>query len=337
MLNTIIIGASGYTGAELAKIVNRHPQLTLCGLYVSATSLDAGKPLSALHGQLRDVVDLPLQPLTDIKTAAANIDIVLLATAHEVSHDIAAEFLNLGCQVFDLSGAFRVKADDFYRQYYNFEHKYDEWLENAVYGLAEWNHDQIRQAQLVAVPGCYPTAAQLALKPLLVAGLLDCDQWPVINAVSGVSGAGRKASMTNSFCEVSFQAYGLFTHRHQPEIAHHLNCDIIFTPHLGNFKRGILATITAKLAIGVTADEVTAAMESAYLNAADQHAVRLLKNKTAKLDDVVGSCFCDIGWQVQGEHIILTAAIDNLLKGASSQAVQCINIRNGFPQLTALV
>ncbi|MCD9557010.1 N-acetyl-gamma-glutamyl-phosphate reductase [Photobacterium carnosum] len=337
MLNTIIIGASGYTGAELAKIVNRHPQLTLCGLYVSATSLDAGKPLSALHGQLRDVVDLPLQPLTDIKTAAANIDIVLLATAHEVSHDIAAEFLNLGCQVFDLSGAFRVKADDFYRQYYNFEHKYDEWLENAVYGLAEWNHDQIRQAQLVAVPGCYPTAAQLALKPLLVAGLLDCDQWPVINAVSGVSGAGRKASMTNSFCEVSLQAYGLFTHRHQPEIAHHLNCDIIFTPHLGNFKRGILATITAKLAIGVTADEVTAAMESAYLNAADQHAVRLLKNKTAKLDDVVGSCFCDIGWQVQGEHIILTAAIDNLLKGASSQAVQCINIRNGFPQLTALV
>ncbi|MCD9499486.1 N-acetyl-gamma-glutamyl-phosphate reductase [Photobacterium carnosum] len=337
MLNTIIIGASGYTGAELAKIVNRHPQLTLCGLYVSATSLDAGKLLSALHGQLRDVVDLPLQPLTDIKTAAANIDIVLLATAHEVSHDIAAEFLNLGCQVFDLSGAFRVKADDFYRQYYNFEHKYDEWLENAVYGLAEWNHDQIRQAQLVAVPGCYPTAAQLALKPLLVAGLLDCDQWPVINAVSGVSGAGRKASMTNSFCEVSLQAYGLFTHRHQPEIAHHLNCDIIFTPHLGNFKRGILATITAKLAIGVTADEVTAAMESAYLNAADQHAVRLLKNKTAKLDDVVGSCFCDIGWQVQGEHIILTAAIDNLLKGASSQAVQCINIRNGFPQLTALV
>lgn len=337
MLNTIIIGASGYTGAELAKIVNRHPQLTLCGLYVSATSLDAGKPLSALHGQLRDVVDLPLQPLTDIKTAAVNIDIVLLATAHEVSHDIAAEFLNLGCQVFDLSGAFRVKADDFYRQYYNFEHKYDEWLENAVYGLAEWNHDQIRQAQLVAVPGCYPTAAQLALKPLLVAGLLDCDQWPVINAVSGVSGAGRKASMTNSFCEVSLQAYGLFTHRHQPEIAHHLNCDIIFTPHLGNFKRGILATITAKLAIGVTADEVTAAMESAYLNAADQHAVRLLKNKTAKLDDVVGSCFCDIGWQVQGEHIILTAAIDNLLKGASSQAVQCINIRNGFPQLTALV
>ncbi|PSW33036.1 N-acetyl-gamma-glutamyl-phosphate reductase [Photobacterium phosphoreum] len=337
MLNTVIIGASGYTGAELAKIVNRHPQLTLSGLYVSANSLDAGKPLSDLHGQLKAVIDLPLLPLTDIKATAATADIVLLATAHEVSHDIATGFLNAGCQVFDLSGAFRVKADDFYRQYYGFEHQYSEWLDSAVYGLAEWNSDDIRQAQLIAVPGCYPTASQLALKPLVVAGLLDSQQWPVINAVSGVSGAGRKTTMTNSFCEVSLQAYGLFTHRHQPEIAHHLNCDVIFTPHLGNFKRGILATITAKLAAGVTAEDVTAAMESAYLQTTDQHAVRLLGNKTAQLDDVVGSCFCDIGWQVQGEHIILTAAIDNLLKGAASQAMQCINIRNGFPQLTALV
>ncbi|PSW61483.1 N-acetyl-gamma-glutamyl-phosphate reductase [Photobacterium kishitanii] len=337
MLNTVIIGASGYTGAELSKMVSRHPQLILSGLYVSANSLDAGKPLSDLHGQLKGIVDLPLLPLTDIKTTAAAADIVLLATAHEVSHDIATTFLDAGCQVFDLSGAFRVKADDFYQQYYGFEHQHSEWLDNAAYGLAEWNDDAIRQAQLIAVPGCYPTASQLALKPLVVADLLDRQQWPVINAVSGVSGAGRKATMTNSFCEVSLHAYGLFTHRHQPEISHHLNCDVIFTPHLGNFKRGILATITAKLASGVTADDVTAVLESAYLKAGDQHAVRLLGNKTAQLDDVVGSCFCDIGWQVQGEHIILTAAIDNLLKGAASQAMQCINIRNGFSQLTALV
>ncbi|PSU22405.1 N-acetyl-gamma-glutamyl-phosphate reductase [Photobacterium kishitanii] len=337
MLNTVIIGASGYTGAELSKMVSRHPQLILSGLYVSANSLDAGKPLSDLHGQLKGIVDLPLLPLTDIKTTAAAADIVLLATAHEVSHDIATTFLDAGCQVFDLSGAFRVKADDFYQQYYGFEHQHSEWLDNAAYGLAEWNDDAIRQAQLIAVPGCYPTASQLALKPLVVADLLDRQQWPVINAVSGVSGAGRKATMTNSFCEVSLHAYGLFTHRHQPEISHHLNCDVIFTPHLGNFKRGILATITAKLASGVTADDVTAVLESAYLKTGDQHAVRLLGNKTAQLEDVVGSCFCDIGWQVQGEHIILTAAIDNLLKGAASQAMQCINIRNGFSQLTALV
>lgn len=337
MLKTLIVGASGYTGAELAKMVAAHPHLTLTGLYVSANSLDAGKPLSDLHGQLKGIVDLPLQPLTNSKLIATDADIVLLATAHQVSHDLAVGFLNAGCQVFDLSGAFRVKNTDFYEKYYGFSHQYSQWLEHAVYGLAEWNYAAIQQAQLIAVPGCYPTASQLALKPLLEAGLLDCSQWPVINAVSGVSGAGRKATMTNSFCEVSLQAYGLFHHRHQPEISAHLNCNVIFTPHLGNFKRGILATITAKLAPGITDEQVTAAMISAYTPVKDKHAVRLLSQRPASLQHVVGTCFCDIGWQVDGQHIILTSAIDNLLKGASSQAMQCINIRNGFPQLTALV
>ena len=337
MLNTLIIGASGYTGAELAKMVHIHPQLQLAGLYVSANSLDANKPISELHGQLKGIVDLPLQPLTDPAKIAGQADIVLLATAHEVSHDLAADFLKAGCQVFDLSGAFRVQGDEFYTQYYGFEHQHPHWLEQAAYGLAEWNGEAIKQAQLVAVPGCYPTASQLALKPLLAAGLIDHSQWPVINAVSGVSGAGRKASMINSFCEVSLQAYGVFGHRHQPEIAAHLGCEVIFTPHLGNFKRGILATITAKLADGVGAGQVEEAMLQAYPNTSGQHAVRLLGEKTASIQNVVNTCFCDIGWKVQGQHIILTSAIDNLLKGASAQAVQCINIRNDFPPLTALV
>ncbi|WP_330961356.1 N-acetyl-gamma-glutamyl-phosphate reductase [Photobacterium sp. 53610] len=336
MLNTSIIGASGYTGAELAAMVLKHPHLQLAGLYVSENSLDAGKTISELHGQLRGLVDLPLQPLTDAAAVANSSDIVLLATAHEVSHDLAPIFLEAGCQVFDLSGAFRVKGDDFYTRYYGFSHQHAQWLDEAVYGLAEWNGDAIRQAQLVAVPGCYPTASQLALKPLLAAGLLDTQQWPVINAVSGVSGAGRKASMTNSFCEVSLQAYGVFTHRHQPEIAAHLGADVIFTPHLGNFKRGILATITARLAPGVTPEAVSAAMAAAYHQPGEQ-AVRLLGNQAARLQDVVNTCFCDIGWLVEGQHVILTSAIDNLLKGASSQAMQCINIRNGFAPLTALV
>lgn len=337
MLNTFIIGASGYTGAELAKMVHIHPHLNLAGLYVSANSLDANKPVSELHGQLKGIVDLPLQPLKDPAAVAAQADIVLLATAHEVSHDLATTFLSAGCQVFDLSGAFRVQGDDFYTQYYGFEHQYQQWLKQAVYGLAEWNSKAIKQAQLVAVPGCYPTASQLALKPLLESNLIDKNQWPVINAVSGVSGAGRKASMVNSFCEVSLQAYGVFGHRHQPEIAAHLDCDVIFTPHLGSFKRGILATITAKLAPGVDAEEVAGAMQQAYQSQTGQHAVRLLGEQTASIQNVVNTCFCDIGWKVQGQHIVLTSAIDNLLKGASSQAMQCINIRNNFPQLTALV
>lgn len=337
MLNTLIVGASGYTGAELAKMVHVHPHLELAGLYVSANSLDANKPISDLHGQLKGIVDLPLQPLTNPEAIAKQADIVLLATAHEVSHNLAPIFLSAGCQVFDLSGAFRVKADDFYNEYYGFEHQHAQWLEQAVYGLAEWNSEAVKQAQLIAVPGCYPTASQLALKPLLDAGLIDKNQWPVINAVSGVSGAGRKASMVNSYCEVSLQAYGVFTHRHQPEIASHLDCDVIFTPHLGNFKRGILATITAKLADGANMQQVPECMAGAYQLSDDAHAVRLLGEQTASIQNVVNTCFCDIGWKVQGQHIILTSAIDNLLKGASSQAMQCINIRNAFPQLTALV
>ncbi|MDO6499349.1 N-acetyl-gamma-glutamyl-phosphate reductase [Photobacterium sanguinicancri] len=334
MLNTHIIGASGYTGAELAKIVHNHPSLKLAGLHVSAQSADSHAAISELHGQLKGIVDLPLLPLIDPQAVAQQADVVLLATAHQVSHDLAPIFLAKGCQVFDLSGAFRVASDSFYTDFYGFEHQHKNWLDLAVYGLAEWNEKSIANAQLIAVPGCYPTASQLALKPLIEANLLDADQWPIINAVSGVSGAGRKASMTNSFCEVSLQAYGIFNHRHQPEIATHLGCDVIFTPHLGNFKRGILATITAKLTAGVSADDVAAVLTKAYAN---QPAVRLLENKTASLDSVVNTCFCDIGWQVQGSHIVLTSAIDNLLKGASAQAVQCINIRNNFPPLSGLI
>jgi len=334
MLKTTIIGASGYTGAELALMVHKHPELTLTGLYVSANSVDAGRSISDLHRKLKGLIDEPVQPLKDVEQVAKAADVIFLATAHEVSHDLAAQFLEQGCQVFDLSGAFRVKKEGFYTEFYGFEHKYEALLDNSSYGLAEWNASEIKQSQLVAVPGCYPTASQLAIKPLLEAKLLDTTQWPVINATSGVSGAGRKASMTNSFCEVSMQPYGVFNHRHQPEIASHLGCDVIFTPHLGNFKRGILATITMKLASGVTEQQVAAAFESVYQ---DKPAVRLLESVLPSIQNVENTPFCDIGWKVQGEHIIVVSAIDNLLKGASSQAMQCLNIHYGFPELTALV
>lgn len=334
MLKTTIIGASGYTGAELALMIFKHPHLSLAGLYVSENSLDKGKAISDLYGSLKGIVDDVLQPLLDITQVAKESDVVLLATAHEVSHDLAATFLENDCVVFDLSGAFRVKQEGFYSEYYGFDHQYEEWLDNAVYGLAEWNAEAIAQAQLVAVPGCYPTASQLALKPLVESNLLDKNQWPVINATSGVTGAGRKANLTSSFCEVSLQPYGVFNHRHQPEIAAHLGCDVIFTPHLGNFKRGILATITTKLEKGVTEADIQKAFNNAY---AEAPAVRLLGNEMPKIQSVEKTPFCDIGWKVQGEHLIVVSAIDNLLKGASSQAMQCINIRFGFPMLTSLI
>lgn len=333
MLNTLIIGASGYAGAELTTYLNRHPCMKITALAVSAQSADAGKLLSDLHPQLKGIVDLPLQPLVDAVQAAKGIDVVFLATAHEVSHDIAPVFLAAGCVVFDLSAAFRVRNASFYRQYYGFEHQHDDILNQAVYGLAEWQSEQIKQAHLIAVPGCYPTAAQLALKPLIEKALLNLDQWPVINATSGVSGAGRKAKITTSFCEISLQPYSVFTHRHHPEIVAHLGVPVIFTPHLAHFPRGILATITCRLKSGVAAQDVAYAYHAAYDS---KPLLRLYDKGMPALKAVIGLPFCDIGFAVQGEHLITVAAEDNLLKGAAAQAVQCLNIRFGFPETQSL-
>lgn len=236
--------------------------------------------------------------------------------------------------VFDLSGAFRVNDSAFYEKYYGFTHQHPDLLKKAVYGLAEWSADKLKEANLIAVPGCYPTAAQLSLKPLIDAGLLDLNQWPVINATSGVSGAGRKAAISNSFCEVSLQPYGVFKHRHHPEITTHLGAEVIFTPHLGNFPRGILETITCRLKPGVTKDQVAEAFNQAY---ADKPLVRLYDKGVPALKNVVGLPFCDIGFAVQGEHLIVVAAEDNLLKGAAAQAVQCANIRFGFAETQSLI
>lgn len=334
MLNTLIVGASGYTGAELATYVNRHPHMNITALTVSAQSNDAGKLLSDLHPQLKGIVDLPLMPMADISEFTHGVDVVFLATAHEVSHDLAPQFLEAGCVVFDLSGAYRVNDAAFYEKFYGFTHQHPQLLEQAVYGLAEWSRDALKEAKLVAVPGCYPTAAQLSLKPLIDNDLLDLAQWPVINATSGVSGAGRKAAMSNSFCEVSLQPYGVFTHRHQPEIATHLGAQVIFTPHLGNFPRGILETITCRLKPGVTAQQIAQTFNDAY---GDKPLVRLYDKGVPALKNVVGLPFCDIGFAVQGEHLIVVATEDNLLKGAAAQAVQCANIRFGFAETQSLI
>lgn len=335
MQKAIIIGASGYTGAELARILTLHPTFQLNGLYVSAQSQDAHKSISDIYPQLKQLVDLPLQPLDENLTALAQQnDLVFLATAHEVSHDLAPIFLQNQCKVFDLSGAFRVNNAEFYPQYYGFEHRYPELLEKAVYGLAEWNDRAIAQTDLVAVAGCYPTVSQLSLKPLIENNLLDLNQLPIINAVSGVSGAGRKASLTNSFCEVSLNAYGVFTHRHQPEIATHLGTEVIFTPHLGNFKRGILATITAKLKDGVDKQQIREAYQQYY---AHRPLVRVYEQGLPSIKAVEFTPYCDIGFAVKNDHIIIVGAEDNLLKGAAAQAVQCANIRYGFVETLGLI
>lgn len=336
MLKAIVVGASGYTGAELAHFLTRHPDIELAGLYVSEGSVDKGKKISELYGNLLGYVDLPLQPLatSDIKDVCQGIDIVVLATAHEVSHNLAPHFLAENTVVFDLSGAFRVQAAGFYDKYYGFTHQYPELLEKAVYGLAEWNDEQVKGTDLIAVPGCYTTASLTALKPLFEAGLIQEGIKPTINATSGVSGAGRKASVVNSFCEVSLQPYGVFNHRHKPEIDQHLGTEVVFTPHLGSFKRGILASINVVLKEGVTSEQVDKAYKDAY---ADKPIVRLMDGTMPALKNVVGTPYCDLGWAVQGQDLVVFSAIDNLLKGASSQAMQCINLRFGFDITTSIL
>lgn len=335
MQKAIIIGASGYTGAELARILASHPEFELNGLYVSSASQDANKPISSLYPRLRQIADLPLRPLPeDLASLAQANDMVFLATAHEVSHDLAPVFVQNNCKVFDLSGAFRVNDAEFYPHYYGFSHQYPELLENAVYGLAEWQSDAISRADLVALPGCYPTVSQLCLKPLIERNLLDLTYLPVINAVSGVSGAGRKAALASSFCEVSLNPYGVFNHRHQPEIAAHLGTEVIFTPHLGNFKRGILATITAKLNADVYNEHIRVAYRDAYRH---KPLVRVYEEGLPSIKAVEFTPYCDIGFASKDGYIIIAGAEDNLLKGAAAQAVQCANIRYGLEETLGLI
>ncbi|MCS3460520.1 N-acetyl-gamma-glutamyl-phosphate reductase [Aeromonas rivuli] len=335
MLNTVIVGASGYAGAELAALVQNHPDLKLFGLYVSAGSQDAHKRFSSLHPQWVGELDQPLLPLDEdgMTRILTQADLVLLATAHEVSAELAPKFLAKGLPVFDLSGAFRVQDQQFYQDYYGFTHANEQWLAQAAYGLAEWNSDAIAAAQLIAVPGCYPTASLCALKPLQQAGLIKAEWQPIINAVSGVSGAGRKASVNTSFCEVSLSPYGTFSHRHQPEISHHLGKGVLFQPHLGNYVRGILATIYVQLAEGVTPEQV----DRAYLAAYEGKPLVRLTGQMPSIRGVASTPYCDLAWQQQGNMLVVVSAIDNLLKGAASQAIQCVNIKFGFKPATGLI
>lgn len=326
MKNIAIIGASGYTGAQLAALLSQEPEFGIQGLYVSEQSQDLDKTLSQLYPGYQTLTQ-SLKPLTQAHKACIleQADAVALATDHKVSAELAAWLHELDKPVFDLSGAYRFSDASVYPEWYGFEHPYPELLASAVYGLAEWQEDDIGTSNLIAVPGCYPTASLLALKP--VAGLLVKQVRPVINAVSGVSGAGRKAQLNTSFCEVSLTPYGVLGHRHQPEIAGQLGCEVIFTPHLGNFKRGILATITAKLEAGVTASDVAQAL-SCYDQAEWVH---VLPQGFPRVDDVVGTPQCLIGWKYdeQSQYLVLASAIDNLMKGAASQALQCIKIHFG--------
>ena len=322
-----VVGASGYSGGELVDMLANHPEFILDKLYVSESSQWSGKPFNTAFPALSSVTT-NFTPLPDVKTLAqSSSEVFFLATPHELSHTLVPELLSLGKTVIDLSAAYRLNNLHDYVNYYSFEHGFMQHVETACYGLTEYFAEQVAESKLIAVPGCYPTASLLALLPLKNAGLLS-DAKPVINAVSGVSGAGRPAKQNTSFCEVSLSPYGIFKHRHQPEIQQYLGQEVVFTPHLGNFKRGILATIYCELNPGVTQADVDAVFSQAY---AGETLIRL-RDTAPKVDEVAHTKRCDIFWQKSPEDqgLILVSAIDNLLKGAAAQALQCANLHLGW-------
>jgi len=311
-----VFGASGYSGVELVWLLHNHPHFSLEYAFSSSAREDA-EPIASLYPQLAGQLDVILQPWHSdlLSQLEQQVRVVFLALPHEASAEIAPALINAGLVVFDLSGAFRLRDPSVHLQAYGFKRP-DDLPAEIRYGLAEWT-TLIGTEQLIAVPGCYPTVSSLALKPVM--SLID--GVPIVNAVSGVSGAGRKAASHISFCEVSLAAYGVATHRHQPEIAQAIGRDVIFVPHLGSFKRGILATIYAPLKSGVSQATVDKAYQQAY---AAEPLVRLCQQPPA-LNQVVGTAFCDIHAVVHQNHLIICAAIDNLLKGAAAQAVQLAN------------
>ncbi|CAL4318111.1 N-acetyl-gamma-glutamyl-phosphate reductase [Buchnera aphidicola (Thelaxes suberi)] len=335
MINVLIVGASGYVGAELTLYLSKHFGIKTINLAVSKNSKDANIKINKIHNKLKNIVDLTLTPLDDPSEIAKKIDVVFLATDHKVSHELVPVFLLHKCVVFDLSGSFRMKNIEVYHKYYTFSHKYPSLLNDAIYGLAEFiNFNEIKKKNLIAVPGCYPTAVQIGLKPLILSNAIDLNYKPIVNAISGISGSGRVPSLNNSYCEVGLKPYKLFHHRHQPEIEEHLGIPIVFNPHIGNFSRGIIATITCRLKNFFKKEEIQAIYSKYY---SKKPLVRLYNHDIPNLNAVIGFPFCDIGYAIQKEYIVIVVTEDNLLKGAASQAIQCFNIKFRYPECTSLL
>lgn len=331
-----LVGVTGYTGMELARILACHPSLEL----VCATSrTGAGKSLADIYPFVQGT---RLEKLTltepDPKDLARACKLVFLAVPHGAAMDTAAELLEAGLKVVDLSADFRLKDPSVYAKWYALEHRHAHLIEKAVYGLPERYAPAIAKARLVANPGCYPTSVILGLWPALHNGLIETTDI-VCDSKSGTSGAGRKAGVATLFCEIhdSFRAYGLGTHRHTPEIEQELGAlagremTVSFNPHILPIDRGILSTIYGKLVQDASREEVQALYEAHYRG---HPWVRVLPSgKLPETRFVRGTMFCDLGLVVDRRtgRLIVCSAIDNLCRGASGQAVACANLMLDLP------
>ncbi|WP_321370373.1 N-acetyl-gamma-glutamyl-phosphate reductase [uncultured Desulfuromusa sp.] len=338
MLKVAIVGASGYTGAELLRILVGHPEVEIC----SVTSRQhEGLPIHQVFPSLTGFCELLCEPL-DVAAISARVDLVFTALPHKSAMEVVPGFLDAGCKVIDLSADYRLNDEDVYQQWYQ-PHTSPELFAQAVYGLPELYADQLRSAQLIANPGCYPTSVILGLAPLLEEQLID-PATLIVDSKSGVSGAGRGVKLGSLFCEANegFRAYGIASHRHTPEIEQELTglastpVRLSFTPHLLPVNRGILSTCYADLLQHKTTEELLDLYRGRFAN---EKFVRIMPgDQLPNIAYVRGTNFCDIGL-VSDEHtgrVIVISAIDNLVKGAAGQAVQNMNIMCGFEEALGL-
>ena len=342
-----IIGATGYVGAELVKGFVNHPYAEI--IHLTSQSF-AGKKYSEIYPVFKGVCDVTLEE-GDYVQIAKDSDLVITALPHGVSSKTVPVLLENGTRVIDHSGDFRYKNLATYEKSYKLEHPHPELLKEAVYGLPEFYREELKTARLVANPGCYPTCSLIALAPFLTQGLIKADSI-IINAVSGVSGAGRKSDLAYAFCETdeAFKPYGAVGHRHTTEIAEQCGFlseksgkevvkAVTFTPHLAPFKRGMLASIYVKPSesfTGVSSEKINEVYQEFYKN---ETFVRVLEGKALPdVKSVYGSNYIDVNgmYDPETDMIKLFSAQDNLGKGAALQAIQAANCMFGLPEGTGL-
>jgi N-acetyl-gamma-glutamyl-phosphate reductase len=328
MHRVAVIGATGYAGQELVRLLARHPGVTLT-LATASQATSTPRKLPALarvwNGEVR--------PL-DLTQVAQEADVAFLALPEGASAEVAPALLTAGLRVVDLSGAFRLREEAARTRWYPAT---PAMPAGVAYGLTEFEQPAIRAAALVSNPGCYPTAALLALVPLAKAGLIDPDGDVVIDAKSGLSGAGKAPSDRTHFSENhgSVAAYGAFNHRHAPEMEQTLGRSVTFVPHLVPLDRGLLSSNYVRLVKGTTAAHVAEAFDRAYAAAPY---VRLTATELPEIKHVVWSNFCDIGWKVDEANgrVLVVSVIDNLVKGAAGSAVQNFNVMMGLDEKAGL-
>lgn len=338
MAKVAVLGGSGYTGAELLRLLVRHPGVEV----VAATSREySGQRVSAVFPSLAGLCDLDFT-WPDPTVLAAQADLIFVALPHQAAMGVIPALLAGGGRVIDLSADFRFRDQQVYEAWYQ-PHSAPQLLAEAVYGLPELHRAAIAKARLVGNPGCYPTAVILGLAPLLAAGLIE-PEGLIADCKSGVTGAGRGLSLTTHFCEVNegFRAYKVASHRHTPEMEQELSLvagrplRLVFTPHLVPMSRGILATIYSQPKAGVTPAQIAAAYADFYRQ---EPFVRLCPEGVLPTTAAVrGSNFCDLAWRLDQRtgRLITITAIDNLTRGASGQALHNLNLMLGFPETQGL-